>query len=321
MRTLGRLAVIMLAGIAGCDAQRGPDYEGEPLLTIQGSITRVDGERLDSALVPAIAWSDEWGGALFLQDVHAEGDFPASFRFSVLQPPPAAAIIAGLDGLRFAIGSIIAAQPDHPAVAEGSSFHSVFGTICTPTMACMQTHSWCASPDRCYVEEVVCEPGQVGDGCTVVSSEGNPALKDNPWAEHVEGFSENYSVFYAQDFMPADSVGAGYFNEWKAIEPGMYLLEVYEPDAAMEQARADCEAYAYPLAVEWYNEQHGTSFEDYEALFIADLSDDQLNEVERAFVRYASEVKCPIALGERLVPHTDGRPIEIFIGKRAVGAP
>jgi hypothetical protein len=321
MRTLGRWVMTMAAGLAGCDAQRGPDYEGEPLLTIQGSITRVDGERLDSALVPALAWSDKWGSALFLQDVHAEGDFPASFRFSVLQPPPAAAIFAGLDGLRFAFGSIIAAQPDHPAVAEGSSFHSVFSEACSGEMACAQTRSWCGSPDRCYVEEVVCQPGQSGDACTVVSSEGNPALKDNPWAEHVEGFSENYSVFYAQDFMPADSVAAGIFNDWKAIEPGMYLLELYEPDAAMEQERADCEAYGYPLAVQWYNEQHGTAFEDYDSLFEADLTDDQLNEVERAFVRYASEVKCPISLGERLVPHSDGRPIEIVIGKRTVSGP
>jgi hypothetical protein len=321
MRTLGRLAVITVAGIAGCDAQHGPDYEGEPLLTIQGSITRVDGERLDSALVPAIAWADEWGATLFLQDVHAEGDFPASFRFSVLQPPPAAAIFASLDGLRFAFGSIIAAQPNHPAVAEGSSFQSVFGEVCRGEMACAQTRSWCASADRCYVEEVVCEPGQFGDDCTVVSSEGNPALKDNPWAEHVEGFSENFSVLYAQDFMPADSLAAGYFNEWKAIEPGMYLIELYEPDAAMEQEREDCEAYGYPLAVQWYNEQHGTSFEDYESLFVADLTDDQLNEVERAFVRYASEVKCPISRGERLVLNADSRPIEIFIGKPTVGGP
>jgi hypothetical protein len=314
MRTLAR-SMIMVAGLAACDAEGAPGYEGEALLTVQGSITHVDGERVDSELIPALAWENQSSGTLYLRDVHVEGDFPASFRLAVLQPPPPEAIAETPEGLRYAIGYIVAVRPERPDVIVGSSVQVATGRACADDEPCPQTRQWCTWDQQCYVEEVLCEPGQFED-CTVISTTGDPALRSSPWEQHIEGSSENYAVFYALDRMPSTSSVAGHYNDWRAVRPGMYLLELGDPDEATIDAVHACQEAGYQRATEWYNAEHDTSFADADAFWSADLGRDAENEFELAFLRAAAKLRCELSYAERLVPRNDGRAVEIVIGQR-----
>jgi hypothetical protein len=81
--------VLCLGAASGCDAQVGEDYQGEPLLSVQGTVLLNDtqsGEDLVPALVLALPPDNEF----FFDVIDGEvtGDFPAEFRFDVMTPPP-----------------------------------------------------------------------------------------------------------------------------------------------------------------------------------------------------------------------------------------
>lgn len=110
-----------LFACTACDGLAPPEYRGEPLLSVRGSITSVTGEKLDPRLVPAVAWMDDGDDARFLlQDVDVRGDFPANFTLNMLEPPPEGALFEE-EGSEMAIGHIIAADPDHPSATSGDS--------------------------------------------------------------------------------------------------------------------------------------------------------------------------------------------------------
>jgi hypothetical protein len=123
--------------LAGCgDAQVSPNYRGEPLLKIQGTVTRTDGSPVEESLVPAIAWWQEKGAitppggawepsqdlsSWALHDVGVLGHFPAEFTMSVYEPPPNGSYheLAFEPGVEFAVGYIVAVPADHPSETPG----------------------------------------------------------------------------------------------------------------------------------------------------------------------------------------------------------
>lgn len=84
-------ASLALALVAlGCDAQVGPDYEGEPLASIRGSIVREassDARKVEARLL--------WLSPDFVLGTGAavRGEFPASFEMRLFAPPPDEAIL------------------------------------------------------------------------------------------------------------------------------------------------------------------------------------------------------------------------------------
>jgi hypothetical protein len=75
----------------GCSAQVEPDYEGEPLATIQGTVVTGDAPPIDD-MEAALVWSTstEPGIDVFVVGrTRVTGAFPARFTLDVLEPPPA----------------------------------------------------------------------------------------------------------------------------------------------------------------------------------------------------------------------------------------
>ncbi len=73
----------------GCSAQAEPDYLGEPLATMQGTVVTTDAPpngETDAALLWLPAVSSE--RSLKLASTVVRGSFPASFTLEVLAPPP-----------------------------------------------------------------------------------------------------------------------------------------------------------------------------------------------------------------------------------------
>lgn len=105
-----------LFALAGCDSQTDPTYKGEPLATVNGTVTASvnAGENLDGKLV--ILWS-----VLAVSDdtvvgvtAPVSGAFPASFTLPLYDPPPTAALnhlaSDGANGL--GIGYILVVKAD-----------------------------------------------------------------------------------------------------------------------------------------------------------------------------------------------------------------
>lgn len=84
----------------GCGDVAGPQYQGEPLMTLQGSLTS---SGASAPLEVALAWQTPRAvsgvGDQFSCEpspttrVKVEGSFPAAFRLDVYQPPPAESLI------------------------------------------------------------------------------------------------------------------------------------------------------------------------------------------------------------------------------------
>lgn len=75
-----------LALCAGCESQVGEGYEGEAILTLEGSVELGEGEVADQ--VPVLAFSTPDFNAFLLVEARVEGEYPARFRMSVFEPPP-----------------------------------------------------------------------------------------------------------------------------------------------------------------------------------------------------------------------------------------
>ncbi|MDC3961255.1 hypothetical protein [Polyangium jinanense] len=123
---LHRLSLVTFASfalasviVAGCDAQVDPDYQGEALATVQGSVVN-DGSTASAAEV-ALIWSlpQQNPDGLFGTSAAVSGQFPASFTLPIFTPPPDAALItaeeSGQDKVGLAL--ILAVKP---GTSEGS---------------------------------------------------------------------------------------------------------------------------------------------------------------------------------------------------------
>ncbi len=81
------LTTSLVLGI-GCDAQPDGDYQGEPLITIKGTITAFAGA-LDAVEAALIWWQEEEGSPTIpWTTVPVAGSFPASFTLDIYTPPP-----------------------------------------------------------------------------------------------------------------------------------------------------------------------------------------------------------------------------------------
>jgi hypothetical protein len=93
----GRLAALLLAVVAGCDAQVDGSYPGQAVIRLQGTAIGFGVEEVEAA---AIVWNQNRGhlvpsGPIAAQPMHPV--FPAALTISILAPPPDEAYF-GVDG-------------------------------------------------------------------------------------------------------------------------------------------------------------------------------------------------------------------------------
>lgn len=79
--------------LAGCDSQVDPDYRGEPLATLHGSV--VAASQAPASGDAVIVWQNPSGSPDLSigVSVPVSGSFPASFTMPIYTPPPAEAVI------------------------------------------------------------------------------------------------------------------------------------------------------------------------------------------------------------------------------------
>lgn len=296
---MGTKPLLALMFLAGCDPQATGAYEGEPLLSVNGSV-ELALERDNSAdLQPTIAFRGSEGLMYLLDDVAVRGEFPASFELDILAPPPAAAVQT-IDAERpdlverFAVGYITAVTPDLPKVFqfEGQERLQILNDE--------QSREWSCDLDTdvCFRDEVVCEPECVVQRTTCPTfgdAESNaetcaisePGDTTTQW-EHFAGLSENFAVLYLERSLPA--------RNWLAVEAGegrrglaagYHLIKVRQATADEEVERERCADEARALAFARVNEVHGTSYtgEDVVPLEIED-------EIAAAYDAAQAELDC-----------------------------
>ena len=97
----------------GCDSQAGPDYPGDRLAVITGSVTNdltIAPDGVDAVLV----WFAEIDGddTFISQRVPVSSDFPSTFRMEVFTPPPEGAFARVKPSEpRIALALFVAAKP------------------------------------------------------------------------------------------------------------------------------------------------------------------------------------------------------------------
>lgn len=93
---LGRIfpfAFLASLALAGCDSQVDPDYRGEPLATVHGSVAAES--QAPAAGDAVLVWQNPAGSPDLAIGVSTPvtGSFPASFTMPIYEPPPEAAVI------------------------------------------------------------------------------------------------------------------------------------------------------------------------------------------------------------------------------------
>jgi hypothetical protein len=82
---------LFVAGFAymGCSAQAEPDYQGEPLATVFGTVVTTDAPP-SGEIEAALLWNSNVPSDLSLRiaSTRVRGSFPAAFTLEVLAPPP-----------------------------------------------------------------------------------------------------------------------------------------------------------------------------------------------------------------------------------------
>jgi hypothetical protein len=116
-------AVSWVAGLSlafsACDLQASPEFRGQSLLTVRGSVTIAE-DHTRGELVPALAFVNRETGEVHVLDVAVQGEFPSDFRIDVFTPPSPETLTQqtdfGDDEPRIALGYITAVTEDHPAL-------------------------------------------------------------------------------------------------------------------------------------------------------------------------------------------------------------
>jgi hypothetical protein len=259
--------------LSACDLQASPEFRGESLLTVHGSVTIAE-DHTRGQLVPALAFANRETGEIQVLDVQAQGEFPSDFRIDVFTPPSPQTLTQltdfGDDEPRMAFGYITAVTEDHP-----HSFFFATNEIeevrpsgcngceleCDPVRGCAETHKWCSDEQatHCYSETTICpEPESALEDCRV-ERDGDPTLKQPAW-RFFAGFSQNYAVAYLMDPAPAGSGTAAYLGASGGLSRGYQLLRVLEPNAELQTQYEECSARADQSALEAYNRDHDTEY-------------------------------------------------------------
>jgi len=115
----------LVVGLAhvGCSAQADPEYQGEPLATVVGTVVTTEAPpsgEIDAALL----WLsyDPLDPSLKIANTVVRGSFPAAFTLEVLAPPPPERVVSA-EGIRFGIIAAVRHQS-----ARTVSFADVLGT-------------------------------------------------------------------------------------------------------------------------------------------------------------------------------------------------
>ncbi|PTL76721.1 hypothetical protein [Vitiosangium sp. GDMCC 1.1324] len=121
--TPGLLLALLLA-VSACGSTVDADYQGEPLLTLEGQMTLAPGTTINGPVRIALVWYSRWfivpltflnappdSTAVVAEDYPYEGTFPANFRFHIYRPPQSASWVSD-DGTenQLATGILIAYQ-------------------------------------------------------------------------------------------------------------------------------------------------------------------------------------------------------------------
>jgi hypothetical protein len=88
-------SILIAATMAACgDAQVDADYAGEPLATVEGTITTSSGASKGPHEATLVWLNDGPGPSVVIATkAPVKGNFPASFRLKVFTPPPANALV------------------------------------------------------------------------------------------------------------------------------------------------------------------------------------------------------------------------------------
>jgi len=315
------------ASALGCDSRAGEEYQGEPLMTISGSVV-VNNDLAPAELVPALAFYAASGTKtdLWIHDVSVTGEFPASFTLDVFEPPPAEALFAPEDGVgpKVALGFIAAVSPDHPETVEipsgGGSASCSPITEGQPELGeiCIETHEYCIDDQRqCYVETTQCDVRYEGEtriqDCRVIEASGDPELGRSLW-KHFAGVSTRYMVVYLDG--PAEPVGplARAFPGRYSLGAGYHLLEMRPFSPAELDANRACREQANADALALYNQEHGTAYAD--RLDIPEEIWDQVNEeIETTEDELENERGCKSGSSAMtLIPPAAAHDLTIAIG-------
>jgi hypothetical protein len=169
-RIASPFAFILALG-TGCDAQVGEGYEGEPLLSLKGTVVLRDAEAREDmvpTLVPFFPYENEYTFPVI--DGEVTGDFPAKFRFDVMTPPPERSILPMHDysGKLLGHGTIasLAMLPrNHSGLLAGESHE-----LCPDTEATCIENSYACVGERCRTTTYECVRE---DPCESLGSVGN----------------------------------------------------------------------------------------------------------------------------------------------------
>lgn len=119
-----------LLPLGACDPLTGPDYPGEPMLTLSGEVSSAleAGEAPDGIRV-AIVWvaGEASGGKFPVADsAEVSGEFPASFTLNVYHPPEEPSLLTLDAGGRVGIGFIVA-LPEDAALGDAIELEQMLG--------------------------------------------------------------------------------------------------------------------------------------------------------------------------------------------------
>lgn len=260
--------------LLACGSQASPEYVGEALLTLEGSVEIVDSQT-EGELRPALAFRTRarHGDQLHFLDVETSGEFPSDFTLRVLQPPSQEIIDTVRDRYEqgddhnppFPYAYLTAVTDDLPDVIDAEPSLSI-GSRCGPDEPCEIDMNWCLNQsydwwdaEDCYSEIHECAAGTLWfDDCTYASSEGNPDVRNYPWTR-LAGLSEALQIIYLESPLSADDPVATAFS-LPALDAGYHALEVIGPTEEERQDAQECWVAVNELAIADYNEEHDTDW-------------------------------------------------------------
>ena len=171
---LGGVGLVM----AGCEAQVGPEYAGEPLMSVKGKVV-LAGENA-AEVTPVIAFSTPTGYAVVNAEV--SGEFPAEFRLDVVEPPPQDALYDYPDGNgQLAFGILAVASREHSDRIP--RFSSDQEDVCSEDgLSCTRQVRKCTADGDCITRTLSC----THELCPLVYESGDARLE----RDHDTSFTE-----------------------------------------------------------------------------------------------------------------------------------
>jgi hypothetical protein len=296
-------------GLLGCgDGQAGPDYQGDPLMSLKGVVTSSEAA-LTAEQVPALMFPAPLveliagGGTVHFVKGEVEGMFPSAFTLRVYDAPPAGVATMAVDGEPVLTwGSLVAVAPNFPAALTRSGSIEHIGDalkersqICDDAGNCLSGYpADCAHDGMSMVDENTQWP------C-------GSAYPDNlPW--EIYGFSQSHQIAYFASEAPAGSVWSKLLADGASIPAGYQVIERYEleeelsPEAFM--ANEECMEGAIDIATAEVAARHGVAGRNEVSSMTA-----LVPEWHAVTLREYAEAGCET--GQRLIADTTSTPVKL----------